>query len=154
MAASGRSIEAPLPWQRSDGCTGGGGAGKMEVRKLETRRRRRAIWGAVGVIYNGKYLQMQHISSRCRTPDNISMHDKAFNWTGHLRNKIKVLCGEFSKPISCDLWWFVLYMKQTDDNSPFESNLGNQNICTSKFDTLCNAMYCRFFKQKIIMHNC
>lgn len=140
MAASGRSIEAPLPWQHSDGCTGGGGAGKMEVRRLEMRRRRRVIWGAAKVIYNSKYLQMQHISSRCRAWDNISMHDKAFYWTGHLRNKIKVLCVEFSKPISCDLGWFVPYMKQTDDNSPFESNLENLNICTSKFDTLCNKM--------------
>ena len=116
------------------------GQGKMEVRELEMRRRRRVIWGAAGVIYNSKYLQMQHISSRCRTRDNISMHDKAFNWTGHLRNKIKALCGEFSKPISCDLGWFVLYMEQTDDNSPFESNLGNQNMCTSKFDTPWNVV--------------
>lgn len=138
MAASGSSIEAPLPWQRSDGCTGGGGAGKMEVRTLEMRRRRSSIWGAAEIIYNSKYLQMLRISSGCRARDNISMHDKAFNWTGHLGNKIKALCGEFSKPVSCDLQWFVLYMKQTGDNSPFESNLENQNICTSKFDTLCD----------------
>lgn len=138
MAASGRSIEAPLPWQPSDGCTGGGGAGKMEVRKPEMRRRRRVIWGVAWVIYNSKYLQMQHISSRCRTWDNISMHVKAFHWTGHLCNKIKVLCDEFSKPISCDLWWFVPCMKQTDDNSPFESDLENQNACQSKID---NSIY-------------
>lgn len=137
MAASGSSVEAPLPWQRSDGCTGGGGAGKMEVRTQEMRRRRRVIWGAAGVIYYSKYLQMQRISSRCRAWDSISMHNKASNWTGHLRNKIKALCGEFSKAVSYDLQWFVLYMKQTDDNRQFESHWGNQNICTSKSDTWC-----------------
>lgn len=56
-------------------------------------------WG----LYS-KYLQMQHISSRCRTPHSISMHNKAFIWTG------QALCGEFFYR------WFVLYMMQTDDN--------------------------------------
>lgn len=95
--------KAPLPWQRSDGCMAGGGAGKMEVRKLEVSRTRRVVYGSVGAPNNSKYPQMQHISSRCGTWDNIGMHDDAFCWTGHHWNKIKGLCGEFSKPTY--LWW-------------------------------------------------
>lgn len=115
------------------------GQGKMEVRELETRRGRRAIWDVVRVIYNRKYLQMLRISSRWRRRDNISMHDKAFNPTGHLWTKIKALCGEFSNSITCDLWWFLLYMKKTTDYSPFKYNGVNHNMCSSKFDTLCNS---------------
>ena len=108
------------------------GQGRWRLESCRWGEDGEVIWGAEGVIYNSKYLQMQHISSRCRTWDNISMHDKAFNWTGHLWNKIKALCGEFSKPVFCDPWWFVLYMKQADDNSQLESNLGNVNVCMSK----------------------
>lgn len=124
----------------------------MDVRVVAGQGRWRlesGSWGEEGGRYEVPWqlyttvntYKMRHISSRCRTWDSISMHDKAFDWTGHHRNKIKVLCGEFSKLISCDLRWFAPYMKQTDDNSPFESNLGNQNNCTSKTDTLFNAVH-------------